>query len=156
MVNNRMFISKLSNTRNKLTATSQKLKGNISFECEDLIEYRSYIKKAKHFFQKGELMEAYHNYSIAKKIAVDILWYEAEAHCLMAIGTINTIWKKFDIAYKNYMNCLNVILDKELNDSLSLVYFRLSDFYKKTNNHKLSKSYSEKAINSIRKTTILG
>jgi len=120
MVNNRMFIAQLSDTHENSITTSSKLEDDVSFHREELIEYKSYIKKAKHFFRKGELVEAYHHYGIAKNIAVNILWYEAEAHCLMAIGTINTIWKKFDTAYKNYMRCLNIVLDKELNDSLSL------------------------------------
>lgn len=155
MVNNRMFFTQLADTQENSTATSSHLKDSISLHRKDFIEYKSYIKKAKLFFGKGELMEAYHHYGMAKNIAVNILWYEAEVHCLIAIGTINTKWKKFDIVYKNYMSCLNIVLDKELNNSLSLVYFRLSDYYKKINHPKLSKTYAEKAVNSIEKTTFL-
>lgn len=152
MVNSKTFTAQIATA--SITNTTF-LKEKNSFFRDELIQYKYHIKKAKHFFKHGELIEAYHYYSIAKNISISIMWHEAEAHCLMVIGSINIIWKKFDMAYKNYMSCLNLILDKELNNSLSLIYFRLSDYYKKTNQNKLSKTYSEKAISSIKKTTFL-
>ncbi len=155
MVYNNTFVPQLPNFNENSTLTNTTAKENTSYKREELTKYKLHLKKAKHFFKTDELIEAYHNYILAKSIASNILWYEAEAHCLMAIGTINTTWGKFDVAYKNYMECLNLVIDKDLSNSVSLIYFRLSDYYKKTNQPKLSKEYSEKAINSIKKTTLL-
>ena len=64
MVNNTMFIAQLSDTHENSITTSSKSKYTFFYHREDLIEYKTYIKKANHFFKKGELMEAYHHLSL--------------------------------------------------------------------------------------------
>jgi len=152
---NKLSISRLSNFDEDSTSIKNIKNYTFDTKYEKLTQYKLLIKEANYFYKKGELVKAYQFYEIAKKISIKISWHKAQAHCLMAMGNIQVKWGKFDAAYKIYMRCLNLIIDNDLNNSLSIIYFRLGDYYTCTKNHKLSKTYTEKAINSIKKTTFL-